>query len=407
MLKMKSSVKNAIYIGSLCSISYLAVYIARNILSAVNPQIIEQMVFGNAEETTAFIGRVSSVYFICYALGQLINGMIGDKIKARYMISMGLLLAGVTNLMFSILSGTPMAALVIYGMTGFFLSMIYGPMTKVVAENTEPAYATRCSLGYTFASFFGSPMAGLLASWLAWQDVFRVSSLILFVMAVCVFGFFLYFEKKGIVKYGQYKPPKAEQGGGIKLLIKHRIITFSFIAALTGIVRTTVVFWLPTYIAQYLGYTADESAQLFTVATFIISLTTFIAVFIYERLHRNMDLTILLMFSLATVLFVAVYFVKNPMINLALMVLAVMSNGGAASMLWSRYCPSLRDTGMVSSATGFLDFLSYMAASVSSTIFADAVGVIGWGNLILVWAALMLCGVIVVLPWRKLRRQAD
>jgi hypothetical protein len=58
----------------------------------------------------------------------------------------------------------PDAAKFIYGMTGFFLSMIYAPMTKVVAENTEPIYATRCSLGYTFASFFGSPMAGVAAA---------------------------------------------------------------------------------------------------------------------------------------------------------------------------------------------------------------------------------------------------
>ena len=402
MLKLKPSVKTALSIGSLCSISYLAVYIARNILSAVNPQLIEAMVFGNAEETTAFIGRVSSVYFICYAVGQLINGAIGDKIKARYMISFGLGLAGVTNLMFSILAGSPDAALVIYGMTGFFLAMIYGPMTKVVAENVEPVYATRCSLGYTFASFFGSPLAGLLAAWLAWQDVFRVSSLVLFIMAACVFTFFLYFEKKGIVKYGQYQPPKAEQGGGIRLLIKHRIITFSFISALTGIVRTAVTFWLPTYIFQYLGYSADDSAMLFTVCTFVISLTTFIAVFIYERLKRNMELTITLMFSASTLFFIGVYFVHHPVVNLVLMVLAVMANGGAASMLWSRYCPSLRDTGMVSSATGFLDFLSYMAASISSTLFADAVSSIGWSNLILVWAGLMLCGILVSLPWRKL-----
>lgn len=33
--------KKAIYIGSLCSVSYLAVYIARNILGAVTPQMIE------------------------------------------------------------------------------------------------------------------------------------------------------------------------------------------------------------------------------------------------------------------------------------------------------------------------------------------------------------------------------
>ena len=81
-----------------------------------------------------------------------------------------------------------------------------------------------------------------------------------------------------------------------------------------------------------------------------------------------------------------------------MLVLAVMSSNGAAAMLWSRYCPSLRDTGIVSGITGFLDFLSYMAAAVASTIFANAVSAIGWKNLILVWMGLMVLGVIIALP---------
>ncbi|MBE6546909.1 MAG: MFS transporter [Ruminococcaceae bacterium] len=401
-----NKVRHAIFLGMLCSISYLAVYVARNILSAVTPQILRDGTF-----TTEQIGRISSVYFICYAFGQLINGMIGDRIKARYMISGGLLFAGITNLIFSNIAANAMMATAVYGMTGFFLSMIYGPMTKVVAENTEPIYATRCSLGYTFASFIGSPAAGMLAAVLTWQSVFAVSSGILIVMAVLAFGFFLLFEKKGIVRYGQYRPmrePKEgsrARGQGIRVLIKHRIVKFSLVSILTGIVRTTVVFWLPTYISQYLGFSAERSAALFTAATLVIAFTAFISIFIYERLKRNMDLTILLMFSLSTVFFIGVYFIPYAYVNIVLIVLAIMSSNAAATMLWSRYCPSLRDTGMVSGATGFLDFLSYMAAAASSTLFSNAVGSIGWKNLILIWAGLVFCGVLVALPYRALRNR--
>ena len=223
-------------------------------------------------------------------------------------------------------------------------------------------------------------------------------------MAVVCFLFFLLFEKKGIVRYGQYKRKK-EEGGSIRVLLRHRIIKFSLISIITGVVRTTVVFWLPTYISQYLGFSAERSAVIFTIATFVISETAFIAVFIYERLNRNMDLTILIMFSLAAVFFLMVYLIKQPLFNIIFLVLAVMSSGCCASMLWSRYCPSLRDTGMVSGATGFLDFLSYMAAAASSTIFASAVADIGWQNLVLVWMALMIAGVITALPYRKNMKQ--
>ena len=176
---------------------------------------------------------------------------------------------------------------------------------------------------------------------------------------------------------------------------------FIFIAALTGVVRTTVVFWLPTYISQHLGFAPDTAAMIFTVASLFISFSAILSIAVYERLNNNMDLTILLSFGLASVSFLIVFFLKNPIANVAFMVIGILANNCASSMLWSRYCPSLYDTGMVSSATGFRDFCSYMAASVSTKLFADAVGSIGWSGLILIWLALMYGGVVVALPWNR------
>ncbi len=392
MLK-NSSVRNAVFIGTLCSISYLGVYFARNILSVVTPQIIEGGVY--SEE---YIGSISSMFFTFYAVGQLINGLVGDKIKARYMISFGLLLSGVCNAMFPYMLDLPFAAHLIYGMIGFFLSMIYAPMTKVVAENTDPHHAARCCLGYTFASYLGSPAAGLVAAFFMWQVVFYMGSASMIIMGLLCFFCFLYFEKVGIVKYNQYDVPKT-QGKGMKVLIECRIIKFTFVSVLTGIVRTAVVFWMPTYLAQYLGFSPQDSGLIFTVATFVISSSAFIAVFIYENLNRNMDLVLFLFFAGSAISFIGVYLVEQPMVNISLLILAILFNNCAASMLWSIYCPSLRDTGMVSGATGYLDFMSYMAAAVSSALFANAVTGIGWKNLVLVWLALMAAGVIVALPF--------
>ena len=406
MTKMKSNLRNALYIGTLCAVSYLAVYFARNILSVVTNSMTDSGHF-----TDSYTGTAGAFFFVFYAIGQLINGIIGDKIKAKYMLSFGLLFAGVTNLIFSLTAvSNPKLALFIYGMTGFFLAMIYGPMTKVVSENTDPIYTTRCSLGYTFSSFFGSPLAGILAGFLAWQSVFTVGSIVLFVMAVCCFLFFTIFEKKGIVKYGQFKAEKVDGQKlslweSIKLLCKHRIIKFSLISMITGVVRTSVVFWLPKYISSYLGFSSENSAFIFSAATLVISTTAFISVFVYERLGHNMDKTILLMFSLAAVFFACTYFVKSPIPNVVFITLSVMASNASATMLWSKYCPSLRDTGMVSSATGFLDFLSYIAAAISNAVSPMMVSAIGWGNLILVWFGLMVLGIIVALPFDKMKKK--
>ena len=398
-LKNNKRAREALFIGLLCSVSYLAVYIARNVLSTVTPQMVE-----GGEYTKEYIGEISSLFFIFYAIGQLLNGFLGDKIKARYMLSVGLLLAGVINLVFPYILHLTGVAKLAYGVTGFFLSMIYAPMTKLVAENTMPEYTTKCSLGYSLASYLGSPMAGAISAILSWRSVFVSSSIALIVMAFVCFGSILYFEKAGIVVHNRYKELKEARKEkrslkeNVKILVKRRILLFALISMLTGVVRTTVVFWLPTYFSEYLGYAPKTSAAIFTVATLAISLTVFLAVAVYKLFKQNLYLTVAATFLASAVSFFLVYLITQPVINIIFIVLGVMSSNAAATMLWSMYCPSLHDTGIVSAATGFLVFIGYIASSLSSTLFANAAITIGWGNLILVWSGLMALGVIVTLP---------
>lgn len=383
------NVRNAILIGTLCFFSYLGVYFARNIMSAVAPQIIEKGIFSEK-----FIGNISSGFFICYAIGQLFNGLIGDRIKSRYMMSFGLLLAGICTGIFPYVVHERVITYLMYALMGFFLAMIYAPMTKLIAENMSLIFATRTSLAYTFASYLGSPLAGILAILLTWQSTFAAGAVLLVIMGLVCYVTFLCMEKKNIIQYNSTQAPIGAKAG-IRVLIERKIVKFTMISVITGVVRTTVVFWLPTYLLQYLGFSAERSAGIFTIATVAISATAFIAVFLYERLKRNMNLTLFIVFVSASVCFLLVYLVHASIWNIIFMVLAIMSSNCASSMLWSRYCPSLRDTGMVSSATGFLDFVSYMSASVSSTLFANAVDNLGWKNLILIWFGLMLFGVVI------------
>ena len=396
-LLKNANVKNAVYIGTLCSIAYLMVYVARNILSAVTPKLVE-----SGTVTNEYIGVVSSTFFMFYAVGQLVNGILGDKIKGKYMVSLGFLLAGISNLCFMFFMKSLAAASLVYGLFGFFLSMIYAPMVKTISENTNLLHAERCNLALSFAALFGTPAAGLIAGLFMWRTSFWLVCVLLWLMAVLYFVVNKGLERTGAIKYNQYeRKVKQKQKGGVQLLLQRGIIPFTIISALTGIVRTSVVFWLPTYISQHLGFSADIAAFIFTVVTAAISVSTFFAMFVYERLHRNMKRTIFLSFLLAAVSFAALFFIKIPFLNVLLITIAIMASNGASTMIWVVYCPGLRDTGMVSTATGYLDFISYMAGAVSNVIFANAVSAIGWGNLILVWLGLMAAGVVTSLTTSK------
>jgi sugar phosphate permease len=74
---------------------------------------------------------------LSYAFGQLINGRLGDKIKGRYMISLGTIIAGICNVLMAFFTSNVFTAIV-YGISGFCLSMIYGPLTKIISENVCP-----------------------------------------------------------------------------------------------------------------------------------------------------------------------------------------------------------------------------------------------------------------------------
>ena len=390
------NIRNAVLLGGMCALAYLAVYVVRNVLSTVTPALTAEGVM-----TTEQVGTLSSVFFVAYAVGQLLNGALGDHIPAKYMIGGGLLLAGVCHMVLTVVLTAPLLAYGIYTATGFFLAMVYGPMTKVVAENVHPLYAPRCSLGCTFSSLLGSPMAGVLAMLMPWRGVFVGSSTTLIVMGLVVFISFCAHEHHGIIRPRQKQEKTQAATGGVGVLLKRHIVKFSLVSIITGVVRTTVVFWLPTYLTQYLSYSEQQAAGIFSVATLLISFTAFVAVFVYERLGHNMHLTVLLSFALSALCFGGVYFVTHPLANAALLVAAIFFSNCAASVLWSCYCPSLWDTGMVSTATGFLDFLSYMAAAGSSSLFAGLVEAIGWRWLVLVWFGIVLFGVLVSLPRKR------
>jgi sugar phosphate permease len=49
----------------------------RSVLNIVTPDMLD------SGYSTEYIGLVSTVFMITYGVGQLLNGMIGDRIKAK------------------------------------------------------------------------------------------------------------------------------------------------------------------------------------------------------------------------------------------------------------------------------------------------------------------------------------
>jgi len=115
-------------IGGICVTAYFFSYVLRNVLSVATPAMIKEDFF-----TKEYIGLLSSAYFIFYAAGQLINGFIGDRVRPKFLLAIGLGTSCLSLLIVPLIENKAVH-FVCFAIMGFALSMVRGPLTKLVAE---------------------------------------------------------------------------------------------------------------------------------------------------------------------------------------------------------------------------------------------------------------------------------
>ena len=75
----KSSKKRALF--CLGTAAYFISYICRLNLTAAMPEMM-----GSGSFTAAKLGIITSVYFVCYGVGQLFGGMLGDFVDRKSVV---------------------------------------------------------------------------------------------------------------------------------------------------------------------------------------------------------------------------------------------------------------------------------------------------------------------------------
>ena len=385
----------AIWMATLTLLVYAICYFSRNILGTVQPEMAATTDF-----SVEMLGTVASVGMFSYAIGQLVCGVIGDYVKAKYMLSGGLLLSAVATMILPFADSYALL-LVAYGAMSLFLSAIFGPITKTISQFTAPAYVNRVALMTSVASIISSPMAGVMAMFFDWRTAFIIAAAFQLLIAVFNFVFFTVCEKKGWITYPERvkKDKSARKGMDWKLLIKHAILQYIVVAALTG-VKNSIVYWIPTYFVQHLGYSTTVAAAIFTVVTVIKSVSPFFTNFVlYERLFKRRSNGILVLsFGASAVCYFVMSLTNAPVISILLVSIALFIGGAYSTLLFSVYCPGLKKTGAVSGVSGFLNCINYLVGALANFIISKIVTDTGWSPILIGWTVLMLVGAAVSLP---------
>ena len=385
--------KIAFLIGIVCIGTYVVNYYLRNMLSVTTPELLQSGRF--TEEGVALL---SSVYMIFYAGVQLVNGFLGDMLSPKLMILGGIGLGGASMVIFPFLPHQALRV-ICFALLGFGLSMVRGPLMKIISENTEAKQARLICVFFSFASFAGPLIASLFVMIFAAKFAFIAAGCIAVAVVLFATAVLSVMQKKQILSF------RPIQSRGLSSITDvFRIEGFMFymvIASLVEISAASVSFWIPTYLTAHLGFDNTTANFVFSTISICRACMPFVSLMIFNATGERPLPIMRVGFSLSAGFFLVMQFVFHPIANVVLMILALMSMSFVSAMLWSIYIPGLGKTGRASSANGVLDCTGYVAAALANLLFARIMTHVGWSVVLLVWASVGVIGLITTFFVRK------
>ncbi|MDP8268959.1 MAG: MFS transporter, partial [Candidatus Tenebribacter davisii] len=164
-------------------ITYASFYLLRVNISIAMPSIMTE--FGL---TKTNMGVVLTSLFFAYAVGQFINGQLGDKLNSRRIITIGLITSAILNIIFGLTAGAIVLMSVLWGLNGYFQSMGWGPTVKAQAnwfpKNIRGKIAGRLGTSYIIGGALSWFLAGTIVKYFNWRFTFFIPAAICIVLAI-------------------------------------------------------------------------------------------------------------------------------------------------------------------------------------------------------------------------------
>jgi MFS transporter, OPA family, glycerol-3-phosphate transporter len=162
-------------------LTYGSFYFCRQNISAAVPGLKESGL--NPVE----IGWILGALKIAYAIGQLVNGQLAERIPARWLLAIGMLGSAALNVVFGLAEGLYFL-IFIWAMNGYCQALGWTPCVRVAA-NWFPAAHRGWALGilgtsYQFMASVTFVVAGAAVHWFGWRGAFFVPAALLTASAI-------------------------------------------------------------------------------------------------------------------------------------------------------------------------------------------------------------------------------
>ena len=381
----------------LFSITYMVSYITRINYGAI---ILEIENATGMSKTLLSMTVTGSA--ITYGVGQIVSGICGDRISPKKLVSCGLILTVLMNILIPFCQNH-YQMVAVWCVNGFAQSFMWPPLVRLMSAlfsmDTYKKASVKVSWGSSIGTILVYLISPVLISAVGWKSVFGVSALcgaiMIFVWNRCCCD--ISCEPKEV----STKPAKV----GWNILFSPLMFGIMLAIMLQGMLRDGVTTWMPTYISE----TYNLSSVISILTSVILPIFSIICYEVTSKLYRKYFKNPLLcagvIFGAGATAALVLFFVTghNAALSAIFSALLTGSMHGVNVMLVCMIPPFFQKYGNVSTVSGVLNSCTYIGSAISTYGIALLSERYSWNYTILVWLLVALLGTAICLvcvrPW--------
>ena len=341
--------------------------------------------------------------FITYGAGQIVSGVLGDRISPKKLVSCGLMVTVAMNLLIPVCRNT-LQMVVVWCINGCAQRFLGPPlvrlMTALLSEEDYKKTTAKVSWGSSFGTMLLYLLSPLIISVLSWKWVFVFSAICGIVMLVVWNRYSYEIETEAPV------PAAKVSKGQANALWNPLMLCVMAAIILQGMLRDGVTTWMPSYIAE--TYQLSNRVSILTgVVLPLFSIVCFqIATRLYMKKLTN-PLTCAGAFFAAgacSALVLWLFAGQNAAFSVLLSATLTGCMHGVNLILVCMIPPYFKQYGTVSTVSGVINSCTYIGSALSTYAIAVLSKEIGWQYTVLVWFLIALAGTAVCFscarPWK-------
>lgn len=369
--------------------TYMISYITRINYGAIISEMEHVTSFSKSMLSMALTGS-----FVTYGVGQMISGICGDKFSPKKLVSLGLEVTVLMNLLIP-LCNSPYSMLVVWCINGFAQAFMWPPLVKLMTTYLSDEDYIKASVTVSWGSSLGTIIVYLLAPLLilisGWKAVFIFS-------AVCGAGMLMIWNRSGLdIECTKKVAATGNVISNKSILFTPHMLCIMVAIVLQGMLRDGVTTWMPSYISE--TYNLSNAISILTGV--ILPVFSIICLKVSSKLYhdkfKNPLVCAGVLFAVGMLSVLALLFLsgKNAAFSVFFSALLTGCMHGVNLMLISMIPPFFQKYGNVSTVSGVLNSCTYIGSAISTYGIALISEAYSWNMTILIWIIIAQLGTIV------------